>query len=333
MKRCFLSVLIIALGIHSSAIEVHHEIGEEMIEIKPYVIESDTLNESVEKKKFRLKGEVRMFSSNVPLEEVLIGSTVSGTWIRTDSAGLFEIDLSIKDQLVYFYLDGWSETVVSDYEFKEQHEIKIIMWMHQVRNENVRKPVIYLYSDKVIEAAISVKPVGEFTFTYPEHKDGWKVEVGESGVLTSLENGEKYPYLFWEAENDKLFFQFNQGVMSGFLIKSDTAVSFLEDQLSKIGLNSTEKTDFITYWGPIIEKEEYALIQFLTNEDYARLVGEIEISPKPHALLRVFMLYSGLKSNNAGIKLEDQIFEPFEREGFTVVEWGGSHIDLDIIKP
>jgi hypothetical protein len=47
------------------------------------------------------------------------------------------------------------------------------------------------------------------------------------------------------------------------------------------------------------------------------------ITPKPDSELRVFMVYKPLKKK---IDLPEQKLQPFERRGFTVVEWGGSKV-------
>ena len=98
-------------------------------------------------------------------------------------------------------------------------------------------------------------------------------------------------------------------------------------------LNSTEKTDFITYWGPILERSEYALVQFIIDDDYNDKIAEMNIDPKPDALRRVYILCSELDNPTIGLELIPQNFESFERKGFTVVEWGGSIIYLDLMKP
>lgn len=306
--------------------------GEKRIEPRNYNIVSDEKDENIDEGKYRIKGEVRMFSSNLPLENVLIGSTESGTWMRTDSAGTFDLELFTKDQKLYFYLNGWSEVVIEDYEFQSQHLITMNVWMHQVRKQAVRKPVIYLYSEEELTASVQINPVGQFTFTYPEYKESWNISV-KGNKITDHSSGKVYPYLFWEAEDEKLFYSFNQDKMQGFIIKTDTSIAFLEHQLKTLGLNTTEQTDFITYWGPILERQPYALIQFYVDEDYNSNIAEMNVNPAPDAVRRVYMLCSGLKDPNLGMEITAQKFSSFERKGFTVVEWGGSEINLDIIKP
>lgn len=77
--------------------------------------------------------------------------------------------------------------------------------------------------------------------------------------------------------------------------------------------------NMIVYWLPILQENKYYLIHFAGEEydNYAKL----QISPQPDSILRVMMVYKPL---NKFIKVEEQILEPFDRKGFTVVEWGGT---------
>ena len=49
----------------------------------------------------------------------------------------------------------------------------------------------------------------------------------------------------------------------------------------------------------------------------------LEISPKPDTIIRVLMEYKPLKKY---IQIEEQKLCSSERNGFTVVEWGGTEI-------
>ena len=50
----------------------------------------------------------------------------------------------------------------------------------------------------------------------------------------------------------------------------------------------------------------------------------IEITPKPESLIRIMMYFKPLMFKET--KIEEQIFKPVERQGYTVVEWGGTKI-------
>lgn len=65
----------------------------------------------------------------------------------------------------------------------------------------------------------------------------------------------------------------------------------------------------------------YNLIHF-ADETYTK-TAPLTIIPKEDSLLRVFMVYKALQKP---IEVQAQTFNAFERNGFTVVEWGGTEI-------
>lgn len=186
------------------------------------------------------------------------------------------------------------------------------------------KPVIYLYSSDTIEFYVdldideSITP----TFFYPTPKSiiedegivSWHGKVIDNKIEI---NGKKYPYIFWEGEGSTI------PIMDkGFCISGDSTVSFLEEKLDKLGLNATEKTDFITYWAPKMIKNEYNIIHFKhTNEYYD--IAEAFVNPTPDAILQFYMYF---KPSTEFVELPAQEFPIFGRKGFTYVEWGGSEL-------
>ena len=75
----------------------------------------------------------------------------------------------------------------------------------------------------------------------------------------------------------------------------------------------TGKTYNYLFWEGT-DKNEYDLTE------HARL----KISPEPDSILRVFMAYQPL---DEPVDVPEQELEPFVREGFTVVEWGGTEME------
>ena len=178
------------------------------------------------------------------------------------------------------------------------------------------KPVIYLYPEKTTEVFVRLDFDGYFTKTIPSYRDGWHVIASPDGQLIA-DDGKTYPYLFWEGvPNSELT------ITEGFCVAGSRTREFLEKILPEIGLTENEYTEFINYWLPHMENNEYNLIQFLGQEytDAAKL----EVSPMPDSVLRVFMVY---RSSDEYVQLTEQAFMPFVREGFTVVEWGGTCLD------
>lgn len=183
-----------------------------------------------------------------------------------------------------------------------------------VNNESYdAKPVIYLYPDSTQEVSVTLDYAGELTCTYPEYNDGWHVTAHPDGTLVDAATGEKYSYLFWEGISDTEY-----DFSKGYVVAGEDTAEFLEEKLAELGLNRKEANEFIVYWLPRMQENAYNLISF-QNEIYTD-AAKLEISPKPDSILRVFMAYKALEKP---IEIEEPVIEPFERDGFTVVEWGG----------
>ncbi|MBQ4050910.1 MAG: hypothetical protein IJD13_04715 [Oscillospiraceae bacterium] len=71
-----------------------------------------------------------------------------------------------------------------------------------------------------------------------------------------------------------------------------------------------------------MENNAYNIISFQwENYDSA---AKLNISPEPDNVLRVMMAW---KPSDRPVSLPPQTVRPFEREGFTVVEWGGAALE------
>ena len=174
------------------------------------------------------------------------------------------------------------------------------------------KPVIYLYPEKEQEVNVKLDLDGKFTFTYPEYNNGWNVTAKPDGTIIS--DGKEYSYLFWEG----LMPTFKPDFKEGFVVKGSESAEFLRETLSQMGLTPKEYNEFIVYWAPKLQENEYNKIYF-AEDDYTDK-AKLEINPKPDSILRVFMVYEKADENTV---LPKQEIKPFERKGFTVVEWGG----------
>ncbi len=179
------------------------------------------------------------------------------------------------------------------------------------------KPVIYLYPEKKTNVQVRVKYPPGFSVTYPDYKDGWQVVAEPSGTLTNISNGKEYSYLYWEGNFDP---EAVYDLSTGFVVPGDQTRYFLEEKLSYLGLIPREYNEFIVYWLPKMEKNPYNLIHFSTETEYQKRVA-MEIQPQPDSVIRVFMVFKPLENP---VSIMPQNLEPNQRQGFTVVEWGGS---------
>jgi hypothetical protein len=139
--------------------------------------------------------------------------------------------------------------------------------------------------------------------------------VSPNGDLTIGE--DTYNYLFWEAtQADHLS---TTDLKTGFIIEGGNAISFLQEKLTKAGLSSKEQADFITFWGPLLQKNELNFVHFEFNETCNKF-AELTIDPQPDNVYRIYIFFSPITER---FEVEDQEIESMNRTGFSVLEWGG----------
>lgn len=175
------------------------------------------------------------------------------------------------------------------------------------------KPVIYLYPEEETDVSVKLDLDGVITCAYPDYRDGWEVTAYPDGTIIDKYDGEEYYCLYWEGTGAA-----DWDMSKGFAVKSEDTADFLRSKLKEIGLTPRESNEFIIYWLPELQKNDCNFITFQTDV-YEKNAG-LEISPAPDSMLRVFMVYEPCGED---FSPEPQEFEPFERNGFTVVEWGG----------
>ena len=177
------------------------------------------------------------------------------------------------------------------------------------------KPVIYLYPEKETEVSVRLDYDGELTVTWPVYEDGWNVTARPDGTLLDAE-GNAYSYLFWEGVTDAEY-----DFSKGFCVAGEDTADFLRETLAEIGLTPEEYNEFIVYWLPQMQDNAYNLISF-QQERYTQ-AAQLDITPEPDSMLRVFMAWKPLDRPR---DIEPQEFPGFQREGFTIVEWGGTKV-------
>jgi len=187
------------------------------------------------------------------------------------------------------------------------------------------KPIIYFYPEKKQQIEVKLELKGKLNFTYPKYNDGWYFTASPNGNIT-LDN-KSYNYLFWEGTVSAENSTFNQ--KEGFIVSSDTLLFFFERTLSKLGLNSQEQQDFITYWYPLMIKNSTNYIHFIFNEEYNQ-IATLSIKPKPDNMIRLFMFWKNIDNHN-NTNITKQSLPHYNRNGFTVVEWGGAEIPENIL--
>lgn len=283
----------------------------------------------------KIKGHVYQdHNTDGPLENVMVSTLDQEFLTLTDLAGYYELTLDATDTALFAFKSEFEEHVIWNIEFQEGYVYEIDFYLSiDYSNITIDKPVIYLYSDQDISVNLRFDPVGELTFTYPVYNEntGWNVQMKDGSLMLS---NKTYPYLFWESETAELDYDEDNDndndMIYGHYISTDTAVQFLENTLTQLGLNETESADFITYWLPKMQKKPYAFIQFMLDEDYNNNISEMSVDPKPDSARRVFMLFSSFEREQTEIDYHPQIYPAFGRCGFTLIEWGGSEITFSV---
>ena len=177
------------------------------------------------------------------------------------------------------------------------------------------KPVIYLYPEKETNISVELTLDGRLTCTYPKYSNGWVVTAAPDGTLTD-KNGQTYNYLYWEGETYAKY-----DMSKGFCVKGKDTAAFLEGALEQLGLTRREANEFIVYWLPLMEQNEYNIISFQT--DIYTEAAQLKVNPAPDTLIRVFMAW---QASETAVDLPEQELTAPERNGFTVVEWGGTEL-------
>lgn len=179
------------------------------------------------------------------------------------------------------------------------------------------KPVLYLYPTNETRVSVELGNPDLLTSSYPNYQDSWDVIAEPNGDLTDLKTGRNLYSLFWEGKNS-----FSKDFTSGFCVKGQDSIAFLEDKLAILGLSEHESEEFIIYWLPKLEANNYNLIYFETIDSINNNMP-LKFTPEPDSIIRVMMKY---KAVNSYINIPEQHLVSPSRDGFVAVEWGGTEI-------
>lgn len=139
---------------------------------------------------------------------------------------------------------------VAFYVIKVEKEIlkdsKIIVNITENNNSEpgvAYKPIIYIYPEKEMNVNVTLGYPNNITVSYPKYKNNWNVLAKQDGTLIDNKTGRELYSLYYESIN-KNEFKIEE---EGFVIKGEDTISFLEEKLEILGLNSKEQEEFIIY--------------------------------------------------------------------------------------
>ena len=182
------------------------------------------------------------------------------------------------------------------------------------------KPIIYLYPVEEENIHVSLWNSENLSHTYPKYDAlKWRNVLAQPDwKLVNLENWRELYALYWEwLSNKKVDFS------EWFVVAWKDIIPFLEKKLAILWLNEREAEEFIVYWLPQMENNEWNLIRFESKEEQD-IVMPLDIEPKPDTVIRVMMDWKAIEQP---IEIVEQKLYTPERSGFVVVEWGWTEIE------
>ena len=179
------------------------------------------------------------------------------------------------------------------------------------------KPIIYLYPEEKMNITVKLGRPQDILVSYPEYEGEWNVLARPDGSLVDLDTGRNLYALYYESKYIP-----SNNMKEGFVVKGSDTISFLEEKLEILGLNEREAEEFIVYWLPKMQDNKYNYIYFM-DIDEINEVMPLYISEEPDTLIRVLMQFKPL---NEYMEVKEQELEKVDRNGFVVVEWGGTEL-------
>lgn len=180
------------------------------------------------------------------------------------------------------------------------------------------KPIIYLYPQEETSISVILAKENNLTCSYPKYQHQWDVIAQPNGDLIDKKTGRNLYSLYYECQDDIKF----EVKDDGFIITGKDTAGFLEEKLAILGLTEREAEEFIVYWLPKLEANEYNYVRFATSAEIDENMP-LEITPTPDTTIRILMTFKGL---DAPISVEEQVLTSVDRTGFVAVEWGGTEI-------
>ncbi len=180
-------------------------------------------------------------------------------------------------------------------------------------NTATGKPVIYIYPTEKTDVTVKLDFNGRLGYTYPKYDGLWEVTAYPDGKLVDKE-GRRYNTLFWDGWSDVRY-----DLSKGFCVKGEDTEEFLREKLAFLGLDERETEEFLEYWLQWMEGNKYNVITF--QDELYKETAKLTICPEPDTVIRVFMAFT---ASDEFVELEPQNLVPAKRDGYTVVEWGGT---------
>jgi hypothetical protein len=317
--------------------------GKELEPFRPYFeVLSVKKDKKVSRSKCLIEGQFYDYRTGEKIGDITV-ERGNEQVLLTD--GSFAILMKLSKPSLKMYKTSYNTLVFDKFELKGGHRMKLKFYLERELIDEeprfeVKKPVIYCYSDKDLNFELSVKAKGSLSFVYPPMlpNEKWSLQIKEN-QLYDFTTDLAYPYLFWESQQYEAHYQTAsvndykgdvisyQDVYWGDIVARTDLLTYLDTSLTEIGFSDREKIDFITFWVPQMKQYDYCLVQFLFDKECEQF-ATYDITPKPDKVNRVYMLYSGFEQAPY-IRNIPKPLKKMERKGFYLVDWGGVNIQIE----
>ncbi len=178
----------------------------------------------------------------------------------------------------------------------------------------VYKPNIYLYPEKKTDITVEFGLPALLTQTIPDYNGIWQVTVWPDGRLIDGTSGDEAGYLFYESETDPALFTYD----NGWVIPADDRSEQFNRVLGQYGFNTKETSDFTEFWTEKLPSGvDYIMVPQMTQAVDTAM--PVKITPKPDKCYRMWFAFVPFKGNRPA----QPVIEAMDRDGYTVIEWGG----------
>ncbi len=176
----------------------------------------------------------------------------------------------------------------------------------------VLKPNIYLYPESPQVITVAFKYPWQLTTVIPDYVNQWKVLVEPKGTID-----DTYGFLFYEATVGKGFFQKTEG----WQLPIGNRDKSFDELLDLYKFNEQEKEDFIEFWTEKLDETTEYLI-YPQETKIIDAVMPVDVTPVPASAYRIWFYFI---PDDGTLILEPESVEEIDRQGFTLVEWGGMY--------
>jgi hypothetical protein len=234
------------------------------------------------------------------------GGGMSHGPVLSDAAGRYEITVppgtySLEASYLEFWGGGNGDVVVPS-----GGAVRADLDLYEM----VDAPYVYLYPGEAawVSVELGLAEGTQVVVSEPEYDDGWTVFAEPSGRIDGT-----YDYLYYES-TVKWLFQND----TGWVVPGPEIFSWFGATLPLMGLNDAEVADFLEYWQVHLPDAPCYHV-YPQPDDVIDACAALDIDPAPDSIKRIWLLIEG--AAGCGELVEPEI-QPFERSGFTVVEWG-----------